>query len=100
MSLFNTKKDREISEHSKNDVRDLKISLEFEIEAKHEYHSDDVVKITIKKNLKVNSDSSVREINKEVEGFIVDVSSEIENEINNSRHLSDGYHAKKKELED
>lgn len=96
--IFSQKnKDRDISEKSKSNVRDLKFTFNIEVEAKHEYHTDEVVKLSITKNLQSTSDSSIKDIKKEVEQIMYEVSNEVESEIDNSRHLSDGFHARKSE---
>lgn len=89
--LFQKKK-KEISEDSKSKISGLKMVVSVTLETDESYSNRKVSEISFTKALHSTTDTPLKEIMKEFGGHIESVYTGAEEDVKNSRHLSDGYH--------
>ena len=95
MSLF-SKKRRAISDEAMAKEQDMKIEVTIKVTANEQYVQKTVADVNIQKSLISTTDTKGKELLAEVESVLGGAMEAIEESVQTSRYLSEGYHAEKK----
>ena len=74
--------------------RDLEFEVEIKVIRKAEYReTSEITKVKIEKTLQMTTDARIKDIKSEVKDLVSDALDAVKDDIEQSKYLTDGYHA-------
>ena len=92
MSIFSKKK-KVISDDAKSSERDMNVEVVIRVRTDEQYSNKTVAEVKVEKSMLSTTDTKSKDIIDEIEQVVSGAISETEAQVENSRWLSEGYHA-------